>query len=552
MGIVQNVIDMKDEFLDNFSRVRMRARMDATISLFLFMWTAPLGISAALTGHILQNLMPPASGGGLLPISKRRVVLLTEAKAEARTLHVARSLGKAGHRVVIASNDEDRCSTVKYSKYVWKFYQIPRETRSYHAAFGREYIRHLVEICKTEHVDWVVPIGDNQAIDDLSGRGGGSGGDAGHRRISISDSAVGQVLSNMNIKSLSNHKNPHIEYIMSNKLFFMTECKALRLPVPEFHLLENPHELRQLHLQGLFNSSKYCLRPLSTVTDLRAIAPVNNTNTNSRAGAAAPEVVVPSSKRSFETFLRCGQGSTISENNPHMLFQKLTGFQLVVNTVVESGSVVWLDVTSSVDLNVDTDAVVNWIKSFCGIKQLNGFMSFLFVVDVANDQAFCIDCKPTLSHNIIKKHQKSEMLTLERAIRNTLEQRVSSCSPLPIMARKNINNNTEIVPVKANVLTKISGRGGKAMLSDSAATTKATSSKRPSYVYWMPQEVTKYMAGKQTFGEFLNVVINGKEANWDGEDPLPYLVSHVIQTPQNFLSSMVTGRLHLRPENEPI
>ena len=109
--------------------------------------------------------------------------------------------------------------------------------RSYQAAFGREYIGHLVRICKAEGVDWVVPIGGGDVND-------------GCPRISISDSAVGQVLSNMNVKSLSNHQNPHIEHIMSNKLFFMTECKALKLPVPEFHLLENPHELRQLYLQG--------------------------------------------------------------------------------------------------------------------------------------------------------------------------------------------------------------------------------------------------------------------------------------------------------------
>ena len=60
------------------------------------------------------------------------------------------------------------------------------------------------------------------------------------------------------IKSLSNHRNPQVEYIMSNKLFFMTECKALRLPVPEFHVVENAHELKQLQRRGVFSNGERC------------------------------------------------------------------------------------------------------------------------------------------------------------------------------------------------------------------------------------------------------------------------------------------------------
>ena len=54
---------------------------------------------------------------------------------------------------------------------------------------------------------------------------------------------------------------------MSNKLFFMTECKALRLPVPEFHVVENTHELKQLHRRGVFSTGeKFCLKPLDTLS----------------------------------------------------------------------------------------------------------------------------------------------------------------------------------------------------------------------------------------------------------------------------------------------
>ena len=46
-------------------------------------------------------------------------------------------------------------------RYVSQFYHVPRETRSYYGAnFGRDYIRSLVNICKSEEVNWIVPIGD--------------------------------------------------------------------------------------------------------------------------------------------------------------------------------------------------------------------------------------------------------------------------------------------------------------------------------------------------------------------------------------------------------
>ena len=46
---------------------------------------------------------------------------------------------------------------------------------------------------------------------------------------------------------------------------------------------------------------------------------------------------------------------------------------------------------------------------FSQIKQLNGFMTFLFIIDVKNEEAFCVDCRPTLGHNILKKHQNNEV-----------------------------------------------------------------------------------------------------------------------------------------------
>ena len=66
--------------------------------------------------------------------------------------------------------------------------------------------------------------------------------------------------------------------------------------------------------------------------------------------------------------------------------------------------------------------------------------------------------------------------------------------------------------------------------------------KRPSYVYWLPQELLKVLSQEQSVTDFLNVLVNGKEANWDSDDPAPYIVSHLMHSPKTFFRSIITGR----------
>jgi len=36
---------------------------------------------------------------------------------------------------------------------------------------------------------------------------------------------------------------------------------------------------------------------------------------------------------------------------------------------------------------------------------------------------------------------------------------------------------------------------------------------------------------KQGICDLTNILINGKDANWDGDDPLPFTVDHLLQLP---------------------
>ena len=83
------------------------------------------------------------------------------------------------------------------SRYVAKFYRVPRETRSYYSAnFGREYIRNLVAICKDEAVDWIVPIGDGEGEGPSTSTAAVTG--AKNQPVeTVSNAAVGQILSSL-------------------------------------------------------------------------------------------------------------------------------------------------------------------------------------------------------------------------------------------------------------------------------------------------------------------------------------------------------------------
>ena len=63
----------------------------------------------------MNKLLGAGSDANMVPEGQRRTVLLTEVGIDPRTLYVARALGKAGHRVVVVSGDEN--NVVKVPSY---------------------------------------------------------------------------------------------------------------------------------------------------------------------------------------------------------------------------------------------------------------------------------------------------------------------------------------------------------------------------------------------------------------------------------------------------
>ena len=46
--------------------------------------------------------------------------------------------------------------------------------------------------------------------------------------------------------------------------------------------------------------------------------------------------------------------------------------------------------------------------------------------------------------------------------------------------------------------------------------------------------ITFRLCKKQGITDLANILVNGKDANWDDEDPLPFLAAHLLPLPRLF------------------
>ena len=89
----------------------------------------------------------------------QKTVLVTGAPLT-KTLHLVRTLGRAGHRVILADHDPTFVLTMtRFSKYLSKFIMISPK---------QNYQDALVQICQDESVDWFIPVSHiDKAVDDV-------------------------------------------------------------------------------------------------------------------------------------------------------------------------------------------------------------------------------------------------------------------------------------------------------------------------------------------------------------------------------------------------
>ena len=200
-------------------------------------------------------------------------------RSSGTSLHVIRSLGKAGHRIIFVTiekfNREEE-GTVKdkplitmfvtcYSKYVYKHYNVEVDLMESEYERDHKSILEILSIAKKENVDWFIPMtGDyNGENDCLIGREFDWYSELSMGYSLLADVTLARLLTNMlpKVKSFVNPNSPYATRILADRLYFLLECKRINLRVPDFYLVESEAEFRKLQRDGVFSdpNQKYCI-----------------------------------------------------------------------------------------------------------------------------------------------------------------------------------------------------------------------------------------------------------------------------------------------------
>ena len=332
-----------------------------------------------------------------LEASLRRTVLVS-GLAHTKGLHIAKTLGKAGHRVILADLEEFGCSAAQWSCFISKFYTVP----DLNSLDGNEaYIKGMVNVAKTEKIDWYIPVS--------------------HTKTALCDSIIKQRLAEVNpqIKCLT-FDDPKLTAILDDKLLFLEECHNLNLRVPYFKKVYNLAEVREVAKKGLFLNSKshYFLKPLKPYSEDR----LNFTP-------------IPSDSTEFEKFL-ANYESKLNRDCPYLVHQFVKGKEFAANAIVSKGSLQAFQVCPCSPMQIDYDVtkhpeIKKWVEGFCKAKKITGCICLDFLEDDDSGEVYCIECNPRLHSCVVSYQMKPN---LEAAIRGAMEDQFQLPTPSELSA----------------------------------------------------------------------------------------------------------------------
>ena len=180
----------------------------------------------------------------------------------------------------------------------------------------------------------------------------------------------------------------------------------------------------------------------------------------------------------------------ITADNPWILQEFIDGQEFCTHSTVRDGRIqVWCCCASSAfQINyamVDKPRITAWVETFVGALQLTGQVAFDFI-EAADGQVFAIECNPR-THSAITMFYDH-----------------------PGLARAYLQDDVEVVtPLESS---------------------------RPTY--WLYHELWRALRDPRHAADQWQVVRRGKDAIFDLDDPLPFLLVHHLQVPLLLLQNL--------------
>ena len=140
--------------------------------------------------------------------------------------------------------------------------------------------------------------------------------------------------------------------------------------------------------------------------------------------------------------------------------------------------------------------IFRWIESFVAQKRLSGSLCFDFLEDESGEM-FCIECNPRLHSNIVllASRRRQAATAISRALEETEHARTELVvRPEPAQRR----------------------------------------------VHWTYNELARLLEG-DSLERVLTLLRAGRDAVWDEEDPLPWLLLNHLQLPSLLAAAVISG-----------
>jgi len=420
-----------------------------------------------------------------LPENERKTVLITGCTTT-KALHVARTMGQAGHKIIIADQDPAfGLSLTRFSKYVHKYFNVKARSKA-------DYVEELVRIWALENIDWFIPISNN--VTD----------------IEVMEATIrmkgGALKTGREFNSLA--VNLHTAKKIKDKIAFWNECTELDLKVPKYKIMpiDVATEIRNLKFQGFFGQRRrYVLKTLNTTQ--------NEDDIN--VGNDFEQKPIPIEDSEFENYLR---DLKISPDERYILSEYIEGTEYLANLICRDGEILifqvclkkhgssWYNVS---ELNSTKNEIFEWVNSYVNSKKINGMLNFKFIESKDNGDVYCTQANPHIHSAIVNFHAKSEFVLGEPILQMMVLERVLRSA---LISEDTYMEKSEIVTPKSNT-----------------------------QVYWLYNELANLLTKQKKLHEVLSTFRNGQDAIWSSQDPLPFIALNYIQMPILLLKTLISG-----------
>lgn len=290
-----------------------------------------------LTGHFRARLTTAAAP---------KIVMISGGKMT-KALHIARSLHRAGHRIILVETDKYWLSGHRFSRAIAKFYTVPAPQGD-----GNAYALALAEIVAREGVDLYIPVCSPVA--------------------SYYDSFAKPLL---NCEVF--HFDADITRMLDDKYEFAQAARSLGLSTPKSFKITDPEQV--LNFDFSQETRPYILKSIP----YDSVRRLNLTKLPCETPAATADFVA---------------SLPISPEKPWIMQEFIEGKELCTHSTLRDGcnQLHCCSDSSAFQVNYehrDRPQILNWVTQFAAAYQLTGQMSLDFI-QTEDGKAFAIECNP--------------------------------------------------------------------------------------------------------------------------------------------------------------